>query len=394
MALDFQQVSEQIQKLGEKAHMRAQRLNELRQGAFELLHNSSQDMESLAQKVGRIVRNYDPNLRCALPSMGLGESPEPLDGHYPLPSLPGQATILAVDGSQIAPDRHAAAYFALINVGAIQMSHESPEPAQTTTLSQLFYDEELFDLSDASLNLERDLSERTMLAELAEGVPAPVITFTDGPLELWGAKAAESGSEFHESLDAYLEALQRLKELQVITAGYVDKPAANLIVRLLEIADLPEGKLAEVKGYYPLRGVTDVELYRQLLEPGERSALFAMQSRSARSYRAELALHFFYLNVGRPGNPWLARVEIPAWVAQDREMLEDLHATLVRQCQIMGSRAYPYLLHRAHEAALVSLEERKQVTQMIVKELRLRGLEVGETSHKQHLKDLPGRTKY
>jgi hypothetical protein len=105
-------------------------------------------------------------------------------------------------------------------------------------------------------------------------------------------------------------------------------------------------------------------------------------------------LHFFYLNVGRPGRPWLARVEIPAWVAEDDLMLDTLHATLVQQCQVMGSRPYPYLLHRAHETAVVSLAERDQITQMIVMELRRRGVQVGEESYKQSAKDLSGRTRY
>ena len=64
---------------------------------------------------------------------------------------------------------------------------------------------------------------------------------------------------------------------------------------------------------------------------------------------------------------------------------------LVQQCQIMGKRPYPYLLHRAHEAAVVSMEEKEQVTQMIAHELRKRGVEIGEISHKQAGKDLGGR---
>jgi hypothetical protein len=75
-------------------------------------------------------------------------------------------------------------------------------------------------------------------------------------------------------------------------------------------------------------------------------------------------------------------------------MLDALHAVLVNQCRIMGNRPYPYSLHRAHEAALVTQEEKEQVTQMITLELRRRGIEVEGTSYKQSAKDLPGRTKY
>jgi hypothetical protein len=99
------------------------------------------------------------------------------------------------------------------------------------------------------------------------------------------------------------------------------------------------------------------------------------------------------LNAGRAGRPWLARVEVPAWVAINPQMLNQLHAALIGQCRIMGSRPYPYLLHRAHEAAMVSFQEQDQVTQMILHELRRRGVEVGQESQKQALKKLPGKTR-
>jgi hypothetical protein len=397
MTLDFQQVREQIKKLGEKAPLRAQRLRELNQKASELLMQYAHEPESLHLKVQLITRNYDPNLRCALPARGPGSEPEPLNASIPQPPAPIRATILAADGSQITPDRHAAVYFGLINVGAICMQHGSPDAPAIKTTSRLFYDEEVIELTDATLALKRDLNERAMLADLAAEAPSPVITFTDGPMELWGVQESESASQFQESLSIYLSVLQSLKDLNVTTAGYVDKPAANLVIRLLEVAITPQELLGEIKKSYPLRGVTDFELYRKLLASGERSAVFAIQSRSAATYRQQdpaLALHFFYLNVGRPDHPWLARIEIPAWVAEQQEMLDSLHATLVGQCRIMGSRPYPYLLHRAHEAALVSLEERDQVTQMMLMELRQRGVNVGEVSYKQSAKNLSGRTRY
>jgi hypothetical protein len=59
----------------------------------------------------------------------------------------------------------------------------------------------------------------------------------------------------------------------------------------------------------------------------------------------------------------------------------------------MGNRHYPYLLHRAHEVAVVSLDERDQVTQMISLELLRRGLTPDEQSQKQAAKNLAGRTR-
>jgi hypothetical protein len=224
-----------------------------------------------------------------------------------------------------------------------------------------------------------------------------VITLTDGPLELWTTTLEEGrvAGEFKKSLDIYLGVLRKLHEINATTAGYVDKPGADLVVRLLEVAKAGDDDLAELRKYHPFKGVTDIELYRDLLQPGERSAIFGIQSRSSKPYLGDVRLHFFYLNVGRDEHPYLARVEAPAWVIEDPSMLDALHAVLVSQCRMIGARAYPYLLHRAHETALVNLEDKEQVTQMIVNELRKRGLEVAGSSAKQYNKDVSGkRTRY
>jgi hypothetical protein len=393
MALDFQQVREQVRQLGEHAPQREQRLQELRVQARDLLRENEHELDRLREKVKRVVQGHDPSLRCALPVQ------ESLTDHFPLPALPGRATILAADGSQIGLDRHAETEYCLINVGAIRMRLDSPEPPKLTVSCRLLYDEALYTpsgtITDATLALMRDLNERTILASLAAQAEPPVITFADGPMELWGGKDGEGeASEFQKSLREYLGVLTQLCDLQVATAGYVDKPGANLVVRLLEVCLLPETELAEIRRWRPLRGVTDSDLYKSLLAPGERSPVFALQSQSARSYTQALALHFFYLNAGRPGKPWLARVEIPAWVVDDPEMLDGLHAVLISQCRTMGSRPYPYLLHRAHETAVVSMQEKEQVTQMIALELHRRGVQVGEMSQKQAAKQFQGRTSY
>ncbi len=278
------------------------------------------------------------------------------------------------------------------------MIHGDSQSPVITTDSRLLYDDDLYTaygkITDETVALQRDLSERKILAELAKDALLPIITFTDGPMELWGVKDGDSVGDYRQSLDAYKSSLAELYALGAATAGYVDKPAADLVVRLLEIAAAPESDLPDIKMYHPLRGVTDVELYTEILEPGERSAVFAMQSKSAANYQNQLALHFFYLNVGRAGKPWLARVEIPAWVAARDDMLDPLHAVLVYQSHIMGARPYPYLLHRAHEAAVVSLQEKEQVTQMILYELRRQGVPVGQISNKQANKNLDGRSSY
>ncbi len=397
MSIDFLQVHQQIHKLGDQALIQASLLEKLRKNAWQALNNHADHHDRLIEKVQTAARS-DPGLRCAIPVLADNQPAEAINGHFPPPALPDKATILAADGSQISPSRHEPVQYCLINVGAIQMRLGSPEAPEISVQTNLMYDDQLYTetglITEARLALMRDLNERKRLAELAGQAEAPVVTFTDGPMELWGSKDNEG--DFQKSLEEYLKALAELHKLEVTTAGYVDKPAANLVVRLLEIALLDANQLAGLhqSRLSPLRGVIDRDLFNFLLAPGERSAVYGIQSRSAQNYLGALGLHFFYLNVGRVDRPSLARVEIPAWVAQDTEKLGLLHATLVQQCQVMGARPYPYLLHRAHEAAVVTFEEKEQVTEMISLELRKRGIPIGNHSNKQFAKDQPGRTRF
>lgn len=398
MALDFQQVYQKIIEIGKNVQQSKKTLEQRREHA-RYLHNLHADNLDGLRRMVESTKAADPNLRCARPLN------ERLDFHAPPPALPLNATLIAADGSQINPDRHGAVQFGLINVGAIVLRLNSGASPVIRTDSQLLFDDELFvsgnPLTDGMVALRRDLKERAKLYDLAaefDGDGTPVITFTDGPIELWGAKDGEDANAFEEGLTNYLSVLSRLQERGVTTAGYVDKPAADLVIRLLELTEATDEDLQKLREYHPLRGVSDRWLFgeknNQLLKPGERSAVFAFQAKSEKYYKGVLALHFFYLNAGTEGRPWPVRVEIPQWVAADVEKLGMLHAVLVSQCRMMGEKPYPYLLHRSHEIAVVSHEERQQVEQMLDLELRRNGGETDDGSYKQSAKDLPGRSTY
>lgn len=392
MSLDYLQLRKQVKKLGEQAPEREKTLHELRVEAFRIFENQSERQETLRKKVFRAASQVK-NLRCALPM------DEPLMGRFKPPELPLDLGIIAADGSQITPDPRGQVLYYLINVGAIRLWHGKKDAPGTFVESRLFYGDDLYTrygtVSESMVYLKRDLRERQYLAELAKAwrqensCPKHVFALTDGPLELWAPRetGGEIDTEYQRGLVEYRSALDTLRVNQVIVAGYVDRPRADLVVRLLEIAILPEDELGKAGTARRYRGVTDSALFYNLLEPGERSAVFGLQAQTVDDYPGDLALYFFYVNVGRDGKPAFARVEIPAWVAKDEQRLNVLHAVLIDQCSVLGTRTYPYLLHRAHEAAVVTYEERDQLTQMIALELRRRGVQLREESIKQAVKD-------
>ena len=395
MPIDYQQVYEKIQEIGKGARERKKTLDERRSKARELLTAFASELDVLRAKVDS-AKAVDPNIRCAYPP----PSGESLASSHPAPDSVIQATLIAADGSQITPDRHSAVQFGLINVGAITLKLNSGEAPEISTESELLFGDDLLPngipMSDGMVALKRDLAERIKLDELSKRVKMPVVTFTDGPIELWGAKGEDANS-YEDFIRKYLTILSRLQSRGVVTAGYVDKPSADLVIRLLEIAAADQEQMQKLREYHPLRGVSDRWLFgephKPLLPPGHRSAVFKIQSNSEKKYTGVLALHFFYLNVGTEGHPWPVRVEIPKWVVDDKEKLNALHGVLVEQCKMMGSKPYPYLLHRAHETAVVKNEEKQQIEQMLSMELRKNNEDVDDGSYKQSAKDLQGRTR-
>jgi len=393
MPINFQQIYTRIREIAAGADETNRTLEEKRKRARDFLVTYANELDLLKGKVEAAVA-IDSNLRCAVPLN------EPLTASYPPPPPAVDVTVLAADGSQINPDRHASIQFSIINVGIIIMKLHSGQAPEICVETEMLYGEDLISngnpISDGMVAMRRDISERTKLDEVSKDIKGQVINLTDGTIELWGAKG-DDPQAYADFVEKYLRVLTRLHSRGVITAGYVEKPSADLVVRLLEIATADQEQLQRLREHQPLRGVSDRWLYGErenpLIPPGHRSAVFMLQSGSAKRYKGPLALHFFYLNVGTLGHPWPVRVEIPKWVAVDKKKLELLHSVLIEQCNMMGSKPYPYLLHRAHETAVVRREEKDQIEQLLALELRRVRSEVGDRSYKDSAKGLPGRSR-
>lgn len=384
MPVDYLSLREQAKGEAFKAKAELELVAQRRDEAARLLNEHAADLDGVRRKIEEAAV-LDPRLRCAKPTS------EAMDQAHPLPVIPDKYTLIASDGSQINPNPHEPMHYFLINLGAIEFFGGLDSVPSVHTESQLHFAEYTTSgsFTNEQVNLQRDKGERLLLARLAgQASQHPVLTLTDGPLELWGEKVVNvsGGPDFSEDLREYLKALDELFQLGTATAGYVDKPRADLLVRMLEVVHSSNvGR--------PFRGATDAMLLKSLLAFGQRSAVFATQSQSAAQYTEHRALHFFYLNVGRV-TPWLARVEIPAWVAADKTLLDSLHSVLVQQTTILGDHSYPYVLHRAHEIALVKFDEHEQVSRILISELRGLGIEPGALSQKQAAKNLRGRRRH
>lgn len=393
MPVNLLDIQRKLKDFSAQANAHQQAITHRHQELLNLMEGYANRLGELREIVDRAASRV-PNLRCAVPR------DEALDLVVPKPVLPRKATVLAADGSQINPSRHARVAFCVINVGVVKMELGSGRAPEIHRQSHLLDYDALFQpggwmISEGMVALKRDLREREALVEFAGELEPPAISMTDGPLELF--QEPQESEEYNRTLDRYLEVLGRLHSLGLMTIGYVDKPGSDLVGRLLELAQISDDDLRDYQHQgRRFAGVSDVLLFQDLLRsPGDRSAFFMIYSKTALRFGKDLLPHFFYLNVGQPGKPHLARVEIPGWVANDPEKVGLLQAVLTEQAAILGTRPYPYILHRAHEVAVVTMPEHQHVEEMIVAEFSRRGIPLGEKSYKQFHKDLDTRkTRY
>ena len=242
--------------------------------------------------------------------------------------------------------------------------------------------------SEDLINLKRDVGELQILLDWQAESKLPIVALRDGSLELY--HEPRQGEAFAREFTEYKELLQDLAKRNYILAGYIDRSRATLVTKMLDVYSTQKNKTNTPAG---LDSLPDVVLMEKYLSPGRRSAIFELHSSSSGHYTGQLRVHFFYLNVGRPEKPYIVRVEIPAWVMKDKQKINLLQQVLLDQCRIMGSRPYPYLLHRAHEEAVVHYDEKEQLQHTLSAQLQQEGLGISQPSNKLSAKELQNRTR-
>ena len=67
MAIDFQQLRNQVIEIGNRTPARMERIAALREIAEGLFTDYSHQSEWLKNRVRQVVQNHNPNIRCAVP---------------------------------------------------------------------------------------------------------------------------------------------------------------------------------------------------------------------------------------------------------------------------------------------------------------------------------------
>lgn len=403
MTLEFHKLSQQVDEMGDVLTNQQEEIATKLDLALEIFqaYADEEHLPLIRERVQKAV-DLDAGYR------GAQVRDEPIGAAYPPAELPPSATIVATDGSQIAPNTHGPALYYLINIGAIIVRHGSGEPPEVFSDPRLFYEQGYLYTEDQGLismvtvGARRTVSEMQSLSDHAwqcRDEARPLLALTDGPLLLMGMKAEVPDRDALRS--RYFLALDQLLKAKAGLAGYVARPRSRYVVSMLHLLNLEPHEISRsaLANDGRLEGLTDLPLFAHLLAPAERSALFVQMSPLNKDLRQGAGdsheIAFFYLNVAAPGEgPRLARIEVPMWVADDRPLLAELQALIYHQCQQVASR-YPYILTRSHELAVVGQDEVHQLNAMIQVTLARQGLPAEESDKQAGKTALSGhRTRF
>jgi len=288
-----------------------------------------------------------------------------LDDFFPVAPL-SRYQVLAVDGSQVYPDRHEGTPCSMINVGTVVLRYSVPGPSvQLATEPTVFVGDEDAQLHESPHEL---VNCRRQEFEFAAGVKhakimqqhndASSIFLFDGSIIFWHLEAKEKEVKQH-FLISYLDYLHQLYEQKMLLAGYISLTKSKEIVNLVRIAiteladELQLQQLVTPTLQTAVERMCDAQIVHLFLEPYTRTGIFKNHSSITKLYPAHLHPHFFYLHVGNE----IVRIELPAWIAQQPELVTLVASMIMDQAAKGGG--YPVALAESHEQAVVKGPDRE-----------------------------------
>ena len=342
---------------------RAKLLQQLESQADNLFIDYSQEF-SLAQRVWHEIAQ-DPLFAHKIKAVNapwlLPGWSDTLDKTVAVGQANTQYTAFAVDGSQIYPDKHQGTTCYLINIGSVCIWYGQPKPVWLWSEPYVFVNEQQeFECSPEELvNCRRqELELKIGLAQAQEKIQEDGLFLFDGSLIFWHLEA-KGPQVKHRFLSCYLTLLSQFHTQKILHAGYISLPKSKELANLVRVA-LCEFDCSRDE-YKKIEHVNDATICKGFLQEGERTIVFKHNSPLMQCYPEQLQPHFFYIHVGNE----VGRVEIPAWIAQDEVLLEQVCATILDQCR--KGNGYPVVLAESHEQAVIKGPDREFFYHLIAK---------------------------
>lgn len=332
---------------------------------------------------------------------------EPIDACSYIPAPPKVHTVVATDGSQISPSAHEIAYCYLLNVGRIILYYGQSRHPILDSVPEIYYQPEDLYISrqwgirtEEWMGYRRTVSEAAVLGEIGEHlltvyenkISTPTLAMVDGSLTYWFLEQLPAEAR-NLILGPIFKAWDSLRLAGIPLLGYVSASRSSETVSFLRLQACPHpepncvkycptvgiidgrgfSKKAPCQGFEPLR---DTVLWASKLQPGQRSPLWRSQAKILDLYDCH-QIYFCYVNVGTE----IARIEIPAWVAEDSEQLELALGMMI--AQVKKGYGYPVALAEAHNQAVVKGGDRTRFFAMLEQQMIKAGMKNIGTSYKE-----------
>ncbi|MEH2315019.1 MAG: DNA double-strand break repair nuclease NurA [Nostoc sp.] len=318
---------------------------------------------------------------------------EPLETCIDIPVPPKIHTVVATDGSQIAPNHHEIAYCYLLNIGRVVLHYGQNRHPLLDSLPEVFYRPEDLYMSrqwgirtEEWMSFRRTASETTVLAELACAAKgeAPALAMVDGSLIYWFLEQLPIDAR-DRILPPILEAWQQMRDAQIPLMGYLSASRSIETMNFLRLLACPH-PVPDCKSYCPnqlekvackvFEQLRDTSIWATRLKPGQRSTLWRSNSPILELY-GDQTIYFCYVHVGTE----IARIEVPAWVAENVTMLEQALGLMLAQVQ--KGYGYPVAIAEAHNQAVVKGGDRARFFALLEQQMIKAGLKNVGISYKE-----------
>jgi len=396
--LDLTKLARQMQGMSQHMTQEAEAARDRLERAQTLFEEARNRQEELVRRQARWDHRIPFNAATPV---------EPLDRTPAIPTPPEAHSVFASDGSQIAPNAHEIAYCYLLNVSRVILHYGQSRHPVLDSVPEIFYRPEDLYISrqwgirtEEWMGYRRTVSEAVALAEIGQdllvlannALPAPTLALVDGSLIYWFLEQLP-GEARDRIIEPILGAWELLRLAGIPLLGYLSASRSAESLSFLRFQACPyeepnclnhcpdlgtvdrKGRIkqAPCQVCEPLR---DGVLWSSRLEPGHRSPLWQSRSRILDLYGSH-SIYFCYVNVGLE----IARIECPAWVAEDSRLFESaLGMTLA---QVYKGYGYPVALAEAHNQAVVRGGDRSRFFALLEQEMIRAGLQNVGTSYKE-----------
>ena len=322
-----------------------------------------------------------------------------IDTSYLPPPIPDDYCVAGVDGSHIDVSRHIPAHCYLINIGGMALRYGSQSGAQVLSTPRLYANEDELVIQDRSapyreevisgalLDAKRAVEELRGLLDVLRNLPTdlPALGLMDGSLIMFGMHRHPDFVVRRLVDEEYVALLDELRQVAsertFAFASYISLPRSVEVVNALRVSVCPYpvsncdkecGKVRkdERPCNIEVGGILDRDIFANLLELGERSAVFRSNADIVRKHYGGHGVSFFYLKTEEE----IGRVEVPDWIAADEALLGLVHSLVVEQCRL--GPGYPVALKEAHEQAVVTGADRQYFVELVASALEQQGLPV------------------